>query len=123
MKPIRILLVEDSSTDAELIGFELEDAGIDCELVRVELRQELEAALKQHDWTLAICDSRLPGFGGEDAFALIRQALPQLPVLFCTGGETDPEGALAAAISQAHGHISKDRLNELVPAILKLGRA
>ncbi|PJK01790.1 hypothetical protein CO611_01630 [Lysobacteraceae bacterium NML03-0222] len=120
MKPIRILLIEDNSTDAELIGFELEDAGIHCELVRVELRQELETALERHDWTLAICDSRLPGLGGEDAFALIRQTLPQLPVLFCTGGETDPESPLATTISQAHGHISKDCLSELVPAILKL---
>lgn len=120
MKPIRILLVEDNRTDAELIELELDDAGIDYELLRVELRQELEAALKQQDWTLAICDSRLPGFAGEEAFALIRQALPQLPVLFCTGGESAADSQLAHAISQAQGHISKERLAELPKYLLQL---
>lgn len=115
---LRILLIEDNADDAELIAFELDDAGLKHALHRVELRGELEAALEREDWSLVLCDSRLPGYSGAEAFAWVRARMPSVPFLFCTGGSQVDDPLLAAAIEQADGWVSKDRLGQL-PATLK----
>lgn len=117
MQPLRILLIEDNADDAELIAFELDDAGIVHELHRVELRAELDAALDCDQWSLVICDSRLPGYTGIEAFGWVRRRMPAIPFLFCIGDLHIDDPALAASIQQSNGWVSKDRLGELVPAI------
>lgn len=114
----RILLIEDSPGDAELVAMELADAGIACDITRVELPAELEAALDEGPWALVLCDSRLPGFSGEDAFRRVREKLPRVPFIFCTGGGHDPQGELAQAIHAADGHVDKNRLQQL-PALAR----
>ncbi|RMH90794.1 response regulator [Lysobacter pythonis] len=114
---LRILLIEDSADDAELITIELAQAGLDFELHRVELRTELEAALECGDWALAICDSRLPGFNGIDAYAQVRERLPSLPFIFCIGGPPD-DPCFATAAASADACISKDRLSQLPATVL-----
>lgn len=118
MTELRILLIEDNADDAELIALELEDAGFSHQLHRVELRNELDAALERDDWSLVLCDSRLPGYSGAEAFAWVRERMPFVPFLFCTGGMQVDDPLLADAIEQAHGWVSKDRLTQL-PSALK----
>ena len=122
MTELRILLIEDNADDAELIALELEEAGIDHQLHRVELRDELDAALQRDDWSLVLCDSRLPGFSGVDALGWVRERLPHVPFLFCTGGTQADDPALAAAIDRCQGWVSKDRLAQL-PAALRTALA
>ncbi len=118
MTELRILLIEDNADDAELIALELEDAGLPHELHRVELRHELDAALQRTDWSLVLCDSRLPGYTGAEAFTWVRERMPSVPFLFCTGGTLDEDPALESAIELAHGWVSKDRLAQL-PSTLR----
>lgn len=117
MQPLRILLIEDNADDAELIAYELADAGIAHELHRVELRAELDAALACDQWSLVICDSRLPGYTGIEAFGWVRQHMPWVPFLFCIGDLHVDDPALAASIEQSNGWVSKDRLGELPSAV------
>lgn len=119
--PRSILLIEDSVDDADLIALELSDAGLDFQLHRVELLPELEAALERNDWALVLCDSRLPGYDGSEAFMRVRERLPDVPVLFCTGGYHDENAPLQQAIEASQGHVAKDdleRLPELVRQLL-----
>lgn len=118
MAELHILLIEDNADDAELIALELEDAGIASRLHRVEMRNELDAALERDDWSLVLCDSRLPGYTGVEAFAWVRERMPDVPFLFCTGGGQVDDPALVDAIERAHGWVSKDRLGQL-PAALR----
>ena len=74
MSALRILLIEDNADDAELIALALEDAGLDHELCRVELRHELDAALQRDDWSIVVCDSRLPGYTGAEALKSVGRA-------------------------------------------------
>lgn len=117
MQTPRILLIEDNADDAELIAYELADAGFAHELHRVELRAELDAALARGQWSLVICDSRLPGYTGIEAFGWVREHMPAVPFLFCIGDLHIDDPALASSITQSNGWVSKDRLGELVPAI------
>lgn len=116
----RILLIEDSADDAELIAMELDDAGIAHSMHRVELRHELDAALEQSDWALVLCDSRLPGYNGAEAFNWIRTRMPSVPFLFCTGGAQMVEPDLQEAIAASDGHVLKDALRQLPDVVRRL---
>ncbi len=116
--PRPILLIEDSVDDADLIAFELADAGLHVELHRVELLPELEAALERSDWALVVCDSRLPGYDGAEVFARVRERLPDVPIVFCTGGYHGDNAPLQQAIKAAQGHVAKDELERL-PALVR----
>lgn len=118
MPLLRILLIEDNADDAELIAYELADTGLAHELHRVELRAELDAALTCDQWSLVICDSRLPGYSGIEAFGWVREHLPAVPFLFCIGGLHIDDPALATSIQSSNGWVSKDRLAELGPAVI-----
>ena len=117
MSALRILLIEDNADDAELIALALEDAGLDHELCRVELRHELDAALQRDDWSIVVCDSRLPGYTGSEALTWVRERMPGLPFLFCTGGAPVDDPVLANAIDRSQGWVSKDRLAQLPSAL------
>jgi len=53
---LRILILEDSPLDAELVGARLSDGGIGCELVRVQGRDAFAAALEEGGVDLILAD-------------------------------------------------------------------
>jgi signal transduction histidine kinase len=53
---LRILIFDDSSLDAELVGARLSEGGIGCELVRVQSRDTFAAALKGGGVDLILAD-------------------------------------------------------------------
>ena len=64
MKPLRLLLVEDSENDATLLIEYLRQGGYEPDYTRVDNEKALTAALDQHDWDLVIADYTMPGFSG-----------------------------------------------------------
>jgi CheY-like chemotaxis protein len=62
-EPLRLLMVEDSADDAELLVRELRRGGFDPQVRRVDDEPELRAALADGGWQIAILDYRLPSFG------------------------------------------------------------
>ncbi|GGD32346.1 sensor histidine kinase [Pseudoxanthomonas indica] len=83
--PVRILLVEDSPEDAELISLQLVDAGLEAVFVRVDSEGELRQALVGDAFDLVLSDLDLPGFSGHQALTLLRQHDPVLPFIFVSG--------------------------------------
>ncbi len=120
METLRILLIEDSADDAELIALELADAGIAHQMQRVELRSELEQALERDDWSLVICDSRLPGYSGTEALRWVRARLPDVPFVFCVGSTHFADPAFAEALGDCQGCVDKDALSELPATIIQV---
>ncbi|MEN6586784.1 MAG: histidine kinase, partial [Sulfuricella sp.] len=55
-RALRLLLVEDSADDAELIGVELTLAGFEVAMTRVESGPEMKAALQTQAWDAIISD-------------------------------------------------------------------
>src|SRR5689334_24668779 len=68
--PIRVLIVEDSEDDSELVVRELKRGGYDVKCKRVETAAALEAACEMQEWDLVISDFSMPIFSGMEALAL-----------------------------------------------------
>src|SRR5262249_25471023 len=83
--PLRILLLEDDPGDAQLIRDILEDDLFDCEVTRVQTRDEFVAALDNQPIDLILADHNLPSFDGLSALKLVRETGPDLPFIFVSG--------------------------------------
>ncbi len=114
--PHRLLLLEDDPNDAELLRRTLVAEWPRCEFVPVHNKAGFETALNGDRFDLILCDYRLPGYDGLSALALARQRMPEVPVIFVSGGMGDgiADESLRAG---ATDYVLKDRLARLVPAI------
>ena len=116
----RILLVDDSADDAELVGIELTQAGIEADLRCIDSEESLRAALQDFAPQLVLSDMRMPGFSGLRAIELVRELAPGTPFVFLSGDSAeDPRGREAMPAPDAR--LSKDdldRLPELVRGFL-----
>jgi phosphoserine phosphatase RsbU/P len=116
LKPLRLLIIEDSEDDAMLLEMELQTGGFDPDFLRVETPEELESALEERTWDAVISDYSLPSFTGIDALAIIRSKGLDLPFILVSGviGE---EKAVEAMKAGAHDYIIKGNYSRLVPAL------
>ncbi|MFL5345563.1 MAG: sensor histidine kinase [Hyalangium sp.] len=115
---LRLLLIEDSSDDEELLLQELGTSGYDVSHTLVMTREELSRALEAGPWDAIISDYRLPGFTGLEAFSLVQQRGLDIPFLLVSGtiGE---DTAVAAMKAGVHDFLLKDRLGRLGPALAR----
>jgi PAS domain S-box-containing protein len=115
---LRILHLEDSNDDAELIELMLAQQEVACVIARVETREDFLAGLERTDIDLILSDFSLPNFDGLSALALAREKRPELPFVFVSGtlGE---EVAINALKSGAFDYVLKDRLPRLGPAVTR----
>ena len=114
--PLRVLLIEDSDDDAELVVRELSRAGYAVFDRRVDTAHALIAALEHDKWDLAIADFSMPQFSGTAALKIVRQFDADMPFLFVSGtiGE---DAAVAAMKGGAQDYIMKGSLKRLAPAV------
>jgi diguanylate cyclase (GGDEF)-like protein len=116
MRPLRLLLVEDSENDAALLIEHLKQGGYDPHHSRVDNAKALSAALDDHEWDLVIADYTMPGFSGTAALTIVRDRGLEMPFIFVSGtiGE---EIAVDAMKNGADDYIIKNNLSRLIPAI------
>jgi len=115
-RPIRVLMVEDSPSDAELIVRVLQKAGFDPDWRRVEDAPEMMAALAEHAWDVIIADHNLPQFDAPRALQLLREADLDIPFIVVSGSIGE-EAAVAMMKSGAHDYFMKDRTAGLGSAV------
>lgn len=115
-RPLRVLLVDDSENDCELICRHLRRCGFSPQARRVDTGSDLRRALEEETWDLVITDCRLPSFSGADALALVRRARPRTPVI-CVTGHHDPATIAQILNAGAFAVISKDELAPLCAAV------
>jgi two-component system cell cycle sensor histidine kinase/response regulator CckA len=114
--PIRLLLVEDSEDDAQLLLRELKRGGYDPAHERVATEATLAAALDRQTWDLVIGDHSMPGFSGIAALVLVRGRGLDVPFI-CVSGTITEDMAVAAMKAGASDWVSKGQLKRLVPAV------
>lgn len=115
-KPLRVLIVEDSEDDAEIIVYQLERGGYAPIYQRVDNAAAMSLALEQQQWDIVLADHSLPRFSGTAALALLQEKGLDLPFIIISGSIGD-EIAVAAMKSGAHDYLMKENLSRLVPAI------
>jgi signal transduction histidine kinase len=107
--------VEDSDDDAELLLRTLRRGDFEPTCFRVETRAAALSALEQ-PWDAIIADYVVPGFGGLEALALVKQTGLDVPFILISG-KMGEETLVEAMKAGAHDCITKDNLTRLAPAI------
>ena len=113
---LRVLMVEDSGDDAELILRELRRGGFEPLCERVESEATFVEALEGRAWDVIIADFSMPGFSGTDALTIVRARGYDTPFIFVSGtiGE---DVAVRAMRGGAQDYLVKGNIRRLVPAI------
>ena len=113
---VRVILVEDSEPDVELIRQTLLDSGLDFSLTTVESRERFEVELSHQPPSIILSDFFLPLFDGSAALEIAKQLAPGVPFIFVTGvlGE---EIVIEMLKKGATDYVLKSRLARLAPAV------
>lgn len=118
MSPVRILLLEDSELDADLIVEKLRKGGLEFTVTRAVDRPSYETALADGEVDIILSDFSLPGFDGATALRMARAAAPQTPFIYVSGvlGE---EFAIDSLKEGATDYVLKQRLGRLPSAVTR----
>lgn len=116
MNPVRILILEDNPTDAELAEYTLKTAGINFVSRVVETEREYRHAINEFSPEIIISDYDLPAFTGSDALSIAKELRPDLPFILYTGAMGE-ERAIQILTGGATDYVMKNRLSRLVPAV------
>ena len=119
--PIRILMLEDSALDAELILAQLTRARLPFVEDRVWQREAFVEAVRSRRHDVILADHVLPGFDGDTALQLAQEIAPEIPFIFVSGTLTE-ELAVQALTRGARDYVVKQRLQRLPDAVLRAVR-
>jgi PAS domain S-box-containing protein len=115
---LKVLLIEDSEDDADLIIRTLRRGGYELDHKRITTARELRDALEGQTFDVGLCDYNLPQLNGGEALSIIREIQPDIAVIFVSGiiGE---EMAAELMRSGAKDYVRKDNLVRLDSAIAR----
>jgi PAS domain S-box-containing protein len=116
VRALRILILEDTESDAELMTYELRLSEIDYSYRRVTDREQFLNALREEKPDVILSDFHLPGFDGLEALALAEAECPEVPFIFVSGAMGE-EVAIESMKRGATDYVLKDRLSRLGPAV------
>ncbi len=116
---LRILMLEDTPSDAELEEYELRRSGIAYTLKRVQTRKDFIRELSEFGPDIVLSDYNLPEFSGMAALEIVRTSFPEIPVIMVTGALPDIE-AVGLIHAGAKDYVLKDRLARLGPAVQRV---
>jgi PAS domain S-box-containing protein len=113
---VRVLHLEDSRSDQELVKVLLGEAGICCEITTAQTRMEFVNRLQNQGWDLILADYALPSFDGYSALTIAHQLCPNTAFIFVTGvmGE---DVAVETLKRGATDYVLKQKMSRLGPAV------
>ncbi|MGZ6275604.1 MAG: PAS domain S-box protein [Syntrophales bacterium] len=115
-KPLRILILEDRPSDAELMEFELKEAGLTFISKRVMTEDAFVHELKEFCPDLILSDYDLPQYTGFLALAEAKEKCPDTPFILVTGAIGE-DRAIEILTHGAKDYVMKSRLHRLVSAV------
>lgn len=120
--PIRILLIEDSEEDAEIVLRALRSADFAPQHRRVETPEAMSSALDEGGWEIIISDYHLPSFSAPDALEIVKQKGLDVPFIIVSGviGE---ETAVESMRAGASDFVLKSKTTRLAAAVERELRA
>jgi len=117
-KRLRVLHLEDSELDHQLMLAHLRRGGLPVDAVRVDSEAEfLQAIEPEQDWDVVVSDYNLPGFSGLVALDLLKASAQMIPFILVSG-EIGEDTAVEAMRNGAADYLLKNNLTRLAPALL-----
>lgn len=115
--PLRVLLLENSETDARLLLEKIEQSGFIPEYDRVYTKQRMQSVLSHEaDWDVIISEHLMPGFSSTDALLVLLERGIDIPLIIVSDNIGE-EMAIASIRAGAHDFLMKDNLSRLGVAI------
>lgn len=114
--PIRVLIVEDSVNDTELVLRQLRRAGYDPVSERVQTAEAMKTALEREAWDLVVSDYSMPQFDAPTALNLLNRSGRDVPFIVVSGSIGEDIAATMMKTG-AHDYILKQNLTRFVPAV------
>jgi signal transduction histidine kinase/DNA-binding response OmpR family regulator len=109
---LRVLLVEDSSADAELCSRALKKAGFDARVDVVQTREEFTERIQAGEYDVVLGDYTLPTWTGLEAIKVLQDSARDIPFILVTG--TLREEDAARSVEQgAVDFVRKDSLSRV----------
>lgn len=118
----KILMIEDSDEDAELVLRFVKKLEKDLYYKRVQTEEELREAYTSNDWDLILSDYSLPQFSGPDAIRILNELQSEVPLILVSGAIGE-EMAVEALKMGAADYVLKSNLGRLTTAIEHAVRA
>ena len=116
VRELRVLHLEDSELDHELMRAHLARGGVRVQLSRIDSEAAFLSALDR-DWDAILSDYNLPGFSGLVALDLLKASGRDVPFILVSG-EIGEDTAVEAMRNGASDYLLKNNLSRLVPALL-----
>jgi CheY-like chemotaxis protein len=122
-KVIRILILEDRTSDADLMEFALMEAGFTFTSRRATDEKTFIRRLEEFSPDLILSDYDLPQYSGALALAEAKARFPNVPFILVTGAlDKSMEKVGEILAGGASDYVLKNRLDLLAPAVhLALG--
>lgn len=113
---LKILILEDNESDADLLQRELRKSGLNFTSEIVQARDTFETALDTFKPDIILSDYSLPSFDGVSAFRIKQSIYPDIPFIIVSGiiGE---ESAVELIKNGVTDYVLKDKLFALTPKI------
>jgi two-component system cell cycle sensor histidine kinase/response regulator CckA len=112
---LRLLIVEDSADDADLIAREVARTWPELVWRRVETPEELDDAFRE-EWDAVVADYTLPRLDALETLRRVRERGYDGPFVVVSG-TVEEEMTVAAMRAGAHDYVMKGNLRRLVPAL------
>jgi PAS domain S-box-containing protein len=113
---LRVLIIEDSESDAGLILRHLERAGYVPFHERVETAAAMKAAMQRQEWDIVFADYNMPEFDALAALRLVQESGPDIPFIVVSASIGE-DTAVAMMKAGAHDYVVKSNLARLIPAV------
>lgn len=115
-KKVRILHLEDSYNDSELIHSMIESSNITYEYFFTDNEKDYLNFLEKEHIDIILSDYHLPDYNGNEALKVAREKYADIPFIFVSGTMGE-DIAINAMLNGATDYVLKNRLERLVPAI------
>ena len=114
--PLRVLIIEDSEDDTQLLLHALRKGGYDPLYERVDTAPGMASALARQGWDVVIADHSMPQFDAPTALNLLKKSGVDLPFIIVSGSIGEDIAANAMRLG-AQDYLMKGNLTRLCPAI------
>jgi len=105
---LKVLILEDSENDFELIQELLSNAGYILNLTHVDNEVDYSASLREKKYDIILSDFSLPGFNAFGALEIRNEFCPEVPFI-CISGSIGEETAIDLLKMGAVDYVLKDR--------------